>query len=118
MTETSTSERNLQSKILGKLNKIPQVWAVKYPGGTFGKNGTPDILLSVNGIFMALEVKTPKGKESLIQQHTRNQILKSGGISKIVRSVEDAVAAVENVLMMERWNDSEQRTETRKTTRE
>jgi len=51
--------------------------------------GTPDILASVNGIFVGLEIKVGKGKPSKIQKYRMTQISSSGGIAEVVKSREE-----------------------------
>lgn len=56
--------------------------------------GTPDLIACVDGRFIALEVKAPKGRVSAIQRHRMEQIQAAGGIAVVVRSVEDALATL------------------------
>ena len=55
-----------------------------------GKSGTPDLLVCVRGVFVALEVKRPKGGVvSKLQKHHIEKIQKAGGLAGVVRSVAD-----------------------------
>jgi len=48
--------------------------------------GIPDMILCVNGIFVALELKRDsKSKASRLQEHTLEMINKSGGLGIVVR---------------------------------
>lgn len=60
------------------------------------KNGVPDILCCLNGIFIGLEVKTEKGKPSALQLRNIKQIKKASGIAGVVRSVDDVKELLEN----------------------
>ena len=53
------------------------------------KAGTPDLVACIDGMFYGFEVKTPTGKASKLQEYHLKKIAQSGGISSIVRSVED-----------------------------
>ena len=98
-------ESTLQAKILARLNQIDGVMAVKYPGGIYGKKGFPDIVASVMGVFVALEVKLPGEKPTMIQMEMGNQISKSGGVFEVVDNVEDAVVVVRGVVERQRQRD-------------
>jgi Holliday junction resolvase len=56
---------------------------------TCNKSGVPDILAVIDGKFIAVEVKTPKGKTSPIQEYQIKKIQESGGTAIVARSVED-----------------------------
>lgn len=51
--------------------------------------GFPDILACYDGLFIGLEVKTPKGKPTMQQMKVIEDIGKSGGAAAIVKSVDD-----------------------------
>jgi len=61
-------------------------------GGWFktGKKGCPDIVCLINTMFVGLEIKAPKGKQSDEQKITQKKIEKLGGVYQVVRSLEDA----------------------------
>lgn len=63
-------------------------------GGGFQASGIPDILASYKGRFLGLEVKLEYNKPSRIQEVKIELINRSGGIARVVRSIED----VEEVL--------------------
>lgn len=46
--------------------------------------GHPDKVLSVNGRFVALELKAAGGRATKLQEYTLNQIRKSGGYALVV----------------------------------
>ena len=56
--------------------------------------GTPDIVGHVNGRFLALEVKRPKGKERPEQLVFIEKARRAGCIVGVVRSVDEAVRIV------------------------
>ena len=60
-------------------------WLIKYWGGAkYTKSGIPDILASINGYFVAIEVKGPTGKPSKLQLYEIRKIRESGGIGIIL----------------------------------
>lgn len=94
------SESEIQAKFLKWCSDKDWIWVCKYPGGTYGKAGTPDTLMSVLGIFLAIEFKTQTGKQSEIQKYEQLKIRMSGSISEVARSLEEAIAIVETVKEM------------------
>lgn len=55
-------------------------------------NGTPDIVIIKDGIFVGLEVKRPGGKQSDDQKEFEKRCLKAGGQYHVVTSLEDVRA--------------------------
>lgn len=62
--------------------------------GVGGKGGS-DLIGIVDGRFFALEVKTAKGRVSPEQEQFLRCVRYNGGFAAVVRSIEDALAAVE-----------------------
>ena len=89
-------EADIQTQIV-KWCRTNGIWVVKYPGGIFGTTGTPDLILCVKGRFVALEVKKSGKPPKKIQEYRQNEIRKTGGISEIVVSLEEAVKVIEGV---------------------
>lgn len=54
--------------------------------------GIPDIIVVAGGLFYALEVKTPVGRQSPEQKEFEALVKKHGGKYHIVRSLEDVIA--------------------------
>jgi len=54
-----------------------------------GLKGVPDILAVINGQFVGIEVKTPKGRQSADQKLFEQRLERHGGRYFIVRSNED-----------------------------
>ena len=59
-------------------------WEKRFGGGTFSKNGLPDMHVVVKGKSVECELKGPKGKPSELQKFMINQINESGGIGIIL----------------------------------
>lgn len=64
-------------------------WYIKVQGGSNNpSSGVPDLLACVHGKFIGIEVKTPNGQTTKIQDYQIDQINKSGGIALVVTSLE------------------------------
>ena len=64
-------------------------WYIKVQGGVNNpSSGVPDILTCIHGRFIGIEVKTPTGNTTKIQEYQIDQINKSGGIAVVVTSLE------------------------------
>jgi hypothetical protein len=70
-------------------NSGSEIWCVKYPGGIFGKAGTPDVLCCVRGRFVAFEVKRSGGKRSRSQELVAAAIAAAGGSVHCVSSLQE-----------------------------
>ena len=63
-------------------------WYIKVQGGSNNpSSGVPDLLACVHGKFIGIEVKTPTGTTTKIQEYQIDQINKSGGIALVVTSL-------------------------------
>ena len=78
--------------------KYPRSFWIKIWSGPFQVAGFPDLLGCVKGRFYALEVKTSKGKPSELQIRVMKRIKLAGGITGVVRSVDEALALVQETL--------------------
>lgn len=61
--------------------------------------GCPDLILCVRGFFLAMEVKAEGGQLTEMQQLQAKKIRTANGTSVLVRSVDDAIEAIEGVLV-------------------
>ena len=59
-------------------------WFVKIWGGGMQKEGIPDILMTVNGIFISLELKSANGRPSELQKKNTAMINEAGAIGVIL----------------------------------
>lgn len=78
-----TEEKLFENKIKSYL-KSKNCWFVKYFANAYTRAGIPDILACVNGYFVAIEVKSSKGKPSELQVYHRDEIRKANGICLIL----------------------------------
>lgn len=53
------------------------------------KAGTPDIIICYQGRFVGIEVKSPKGRQSVDQLVAQQVIEKCGGVYILARDVDD-----------------------------
>lgn len=58
-------------------------FCVKYFGCAYSTSGIPDLICTVNGYFLAIEVKAPKGKPSELQLVKIADIRNSGGFAYV-----------------------------------
>jgi Holliday junction resolvase len=96
------SESSIQKAILKLLNARDDVWAVKTI--TTNRNGTPDIIASVGGHFVAIEVKAAKGVIAPLQTYQIDLINKTGGTASVARStgeVKDMLTAVDKMSLID-----------------
>ena len=61
-------------------------WSIKR---TASVNGLPDIVAIKDGIYIGIEVKAPKGKQSESQKAIQAEIEKAGGKYIVARSLDD-----------------------------
>ena len=89
-------EADIVKAILKYLKTVPKCFFWKEHGGMYGRAGIPDIIACIDGRFYGFEVKTEDGKPTKLQESTIRKIKNAGGISLIVRSVEEVKAVIAN----------------------
>ena len=72
-------EKLFEEKIK-KFLKSKGAWYVKYFANAYTPSGIPDLLVCLNGYFIAIEVKAENGKPSDLQLYNLNKIARAGGI--------------------------------------
>ncbi len=77
------SEKTFENKVK-KFLESEGCWFVKFFANSYTKQGIPDILASVNGYFVGVEVKAQQGKPSELQVYNVNKIRESGGFAMIL----------------------------------
>jgi len=90
-------ESEITTAIKGYLKTVEGCFFWKEHGGQFGQAGIPDIIVCLGGRFVALEVKTEKGKPTALQEVTLRRIRKAGGTAEVVRSVKDVRAVIQKL---------------------
>ena len=65
-------------------------WVVwKNHGSAYSEVGLPDLMGVRGGVFLALEIKGPKGRTTAMQEKWVRDIRRAGGVAGVARSVED-----------------------------
>jgi len=64
---------------------------------SYGVEGQADIMAIVGGRFIAIECKSPRGRQSTAQIAWQRAVEAAGGVYVLARTVDDAVVAVESV---------------------
>lgn len=91
------SEAKIQTQIIEWAKTQKDIWICKYPAGTYGMTGVPDLILAVGNRFLALEVKTPEGQLTKMQERTMMLLISIGANCEVVRCLADAIKAVERL---------------------
>lgn len=80
------------------------LYLFKVPQGPYAsKRGVPDLVMSIKGLFVAIEVKTEHGKLTALQDHEIKKIREAGGLAfvihgKSIPSIEGIFGEIERVL--------------------
>lgn len=78
------AEKSFENKVKKFLTE-QGAWFLKYWGGAaYTKAGIPDLLVCLNGHFLGVELKAPRGKASELQLHTLKQIDNAGGFAVLL----------------------------------
>lgn len=95
-------------RIMREVVKVyPSAWVFKVVGSPYQMSGVPDLLLSVHGVLIGLEVKHQRPGESTEtafsrasprQMYQLQQISKSGAYGAVVLTVESAMFAIAQAL--------------------
>jgi len=78
------TEKELQNKVAKFLKSQPRTWFFKVWGGGYQKAGIPDIICCVNGLFIALELKSDAGKPTALQRINISRINAAGGLGIVL----------------------------------
>lgn len=76
-------EKKFETKVK-KYLKSKGAYIVKHHGGYYSARGVPDLLVCYRGLFIALELKSEKGKLSELQRYNIREISKAGGIATVL----------------------------------
>ena len=90
-------ERDIVLKIKRYLGTVPGCFFWKEHGGMYGTAGIPDLIVCLNGRFLALEVKTATGKTTPLQESTIRKILNAGGTAAVVHTVDEVRAVISSI---------------------
>jgi mevalonate kinase len=90
-------ESEIIAGIKDYLKTVDNCFYWKEHGSQFGQAGIPDIICCIGGRFIAFEVKTDKGKTTVLQEITLRKIRKAGGTAEVVRSVREVKDLIERL---------------------
>lgn len=76
-------EKIFEGKVKAYL-KSKGAYVVKQFGCAFSQAGTPDLLCCLNGHFIAIELKSDKGKPTKLQLIKLQQIKDAGGVAVLL----------------------------------
>lgn len=89
-------ETLIQDEIIKFLDEVTETPHWRISGAT-NMGGFPDILACYRGIFVALEVKTAKGKTTRQQEQVMAKINAGGGWAYAVRSVPEVMDILKRI---------------------
>ena len=90
-------EKNIVAAIMRYLKTVPECFTWKTHGGMYGTAGMPDIIICLNGRFVAMEVKTPTGRLTKLQESTLRKINDAKGYAYKVTSLQEAKEIIHNL---------------------
>ncbi len=88
-------ESALVSAIVAALRAVPGLAVRKRHGTAWGFAGDPDLTGCYRGRHFELEVKTPAGALTRLQEARLAEWTRAGATTAVVRSVNEALAALE-----------------------
>lgn len=91
------TERDITGQIVDYLH-VRGAWLLKTRGGLGQRRGVPDIVCCIRGLFVAIEVKRPKGVVTAWQREELTKIDLADGVAFVARSLEDVMAVVEPLI--------------------
>lgn len=92
---------------LSELKKTTPLWWFSVIGGGAQTPGVPDLCLVVDGRSVWFEFKSPTGRLTDLQQRRKTEIEAAGGAVFVIRSVDDAVRAFEQIEQAKFWEAQE-----------
>lgn len=90
-------EKQIENQIKKYLKHIG-AYVVKYFGCTYTQAGVPDLMVCYKGRFIAIEIKNESGKTTKLQDAHLQQIKEAGGISAVVRNVEEVKNIIDKIV--------------------
>ena len=90
-------EKDITNKILKYLRSLDKCYCFKEHGGSYGSVGIPDIICCYNGRFVAFEVKTAKGRTTVLQDINIRDIHTACGIAVVVRSLDEVKSVLKEL---------------------
>lgn len=94
-------EKTIVSAAIAWTNEQPNCWAYKAHGSMYSQDGIPDVIASINGVFVGVEFKRPKPDyrdPTKLQQQTLAKIKEANGYSTVLTSVADYKLFIQEIL--------------------
>lgn len=103
MSRERLLERTIQAKVVSYLESLDNSFVMKIHGYRFQRVGVPDLLFLWNPglscpVSAFFEVKRPGTDQTQIQKHVSEEIRNAGCPVYVVRSVDDAKEAIEELI--------------------
>lgn len=106
------SEEDLQKRIWKAVKVLcPSAWLFHPVGSPYQQPGIPDLLICINGMLIAMELKLRHPGESLdharerataLQRKQIKEINEAGGMADVVTSVAEGIALIGRALTSQR----------------
>lgn len=90
----STSEKALQTDLCKQLNYAQATKFITFHGTPMTEKGTPDLIGSVHGFMVVVELKDDEGKLSKIQEYRLEQWSKTGALAFSCRTKHEAYVKI------------------------
>lgn len=96
-------EKKFEEQVKNWLKGLAFTWFIKIHGTAATGSGIPDILASVGGNFVALEIKSESGRLSEIQKAKLKDLHNSGALAYVVKpsNFESVKADIEILITFE-----------------
>lgn len=88
--DEATLKKNARSFLRNR-----QIFFIDIQGSRFTTSGAPDIVVVINGLFIALEFKTYRGRQSEDQKNLQRRLEAAGGFYFLPKSLEDVETIVD-----------------------
>jgi len=79
-------EASLQRKVIKYLRERG-AYVFKVVGSPMQQRGTPDLLVSYRGRFIAIELKVPGEEPTRLQEYELAKVRESGGVAAVIESM-------------------------------
>ena len=83
------SEKRLRKKCIEYLRTVPRCMVTSIIPGPYGGRGISDLLICLDGKFIAIELKHGKNKATALQEKYLRDVRESGGVAVVCRSIKD-----------------------------
>lgn len=79
-----TPEKKVKQNVVKILTELDAYWFYPATGG-YGRNGVPDIIACIEGLFLAIECKAGSGKVTALQERELRLVEEANGFAMIYR---------------------------------